>query len=81
MKRASDCDLQACLTVQPRRTYAVPARKTQELASELLSLVNDDRERATAIIREIMYYSPDRQIDWYYERAIQKLNRLHFVSK
>ena len=39
--------------------YAVPARKTQELAS-LLSLVNDDSARAIAIIREIMYYSPNR---------------------
>ena len=81
MERESDCDLRACLSIQPRRSYAVPARKTQELASELLSLVNNDSARAIAIIREIMYYSPNRQIDWYYERAIEKLNRLHFTHK
>ena len=69
MQRNTDCDLRAYLSIQPRR-YAVPARKTQELASELLSLVNDDSARAVAIIREIMYYSPNRQIDWYYERAM-----------
>ena len=77
----NNCDLQACLSIQPRRSCAVPARKTQELASELLSLVNNDSVKAVAIIREIMYYSPNRQIDWYYERAIEKLNRLHFTHK
>ena len=81
MKKDNNCDLQACLSVQPRRSYALPTRKTQELASELLSLVNDDSVRAMAIIQEIMYYSPNRQIDWYYERAIEKLNRLHSTPK
>ena len=71
----NNSDLQACLSIQPRRSHAVPARKTQELASQLLSLVNDDSARAIAIIREIMYYSPNCQIDWYYQRAIEKLNR------
>ena len=48
MKRDSNCDLQACLSIQPRRSYAVPARKTQELAS-LLSLVDDDSARAITL--------------------------------
>ena len=98
MERDKNCDLRACLSIQPRRSYTVPARKTQELASELLSLVNNDSVRAMqrglgglpherlhqeaiAIIREIMYYSPNRQIDWYYERAIEKLNRLRLARK
>ena len=81
MERDSNCDLRTCLSIQPRRSYAVPARKTHELASDLLSLVDDDSAKAVAIIREIMYYSPNRQIDWYYERAIEKLNRLHFTHK
>ena len=70
-----DCDLQACLSVQPKRSYPAPKRKTWELASELLSLVNEDSARAIAIIQEIMYYSPNKSVDWYYERAIDKLNR------
>ena len=74
-------NLQACLSVQPRRRYSAPSRNTRQLASELLSMVNDDQDRAIAIIQEIMYYNRDRSIDWYYERAIEKLNRLHLTHE
>ena len=70
-----DYDLQACLSVQQRSSYPVPNKITQELASELLSLVNDDSAKAMAIIKEIMYYSPNKSVEWYCERAIYRLNR------
>lgn len=75
------CDLSACLSVQPKRAYPVPNKVTQELASELISLVNDDSAKAMAIIKEIMYYSPNKPVDWYYEQAIYRLNRQSFVYK
>ena len=70
-----DCDFQACLSSQPKRLLPPSSKAARELATELLELVNDDTNRAMGIIREIMYYSPDRSIEWYYERAVDKLNR------
>ncbi len=75
MSSSRDCDLHACLTVQPKRTYPVPSKITQELASELLSMVDGDSAKAMAIIRQIMYYSPNKSVEWYYEQAIFQLNR------
>jgi hypothetical protein len=75
MQITKDCDLEACLLVQPKRSHPAPSKKTQELASELLSMVNDDSAKVMAIIRQIMYYSPNKDVDWYYEQAIAQLAR------
>jgi hypothetical protein len=75
MQSTKDCDLQACLLTQPKRTYPLPSKATQELASELLSMLNDDSAKAMAIIKQIMYYSPNKPIEWYCEQALVQLNR------
>jgi hypothetical protein len=75
MQSTKDCDLKACLLTQPKRTHPLPSKATQELASELLSMLNDDSAKATAMIRQIMYYSPNKSIEWYCEQALVQLNR------
>lgn len=76
-----DSDFQACLVNQPRKSRPSSSRIAQELAIELLELVNDDTNKAIAIIREIMYYSPNKSIEWYYEQAVSKLNPMtHYWS-
>ena len=80
MTNIKNSDLQACLSVQTRRAYPAFSKTTQELASELLCMVDNDPGKAMAIIREIMYYSPERQIDWYYERAIAKLSQQRYQT-
>lgn len=80
MINTKNTDLQACLSVQPKRSYPAPSSSTKELASELLCMVDDDSTKAMAIIKEIMYYSPNKPIDWYYEQAIAKLIRQDYQS-
>ena len=75
MQNTQDNDLKACLSTQSKRTYPVPSKVTKELAEELLSMVNDDSYKAMAIIKKIMFYSPNKSINWYYEQAIFQLNR------
>ena len=74
MQKTRSDDLNACLCVQPRRTYAIPTKAVRELAFELLSIVDNDKNKAMAIIREIMYYSPNKSVEWYYEKAIAQLS-------
>ena len=77
-----DTDFQNCLSAQPRRDNPPTSKATQELASELLILVNDDSNKAMAIIKQIMYYSPNKSIEWYCEQAVAKLNRqLYDIAK
>ena len=75
MQKTRSDDLNACLFVQPRRTYAIATKAVRELACELLSIVDNDKNKAMAIIREIMYYSPNKSVEWYYEKAIAQLSR------
>ena len=77
MNYLADSDYPACLSVQPRRAYPATSKITQNLASKLLSMVNDDSAKAMAILRELIYYNPDKPLNWYYERAIDKLNKLY----
>ncbi len=67
-------DLQACLSIQPRNTRPPASKIARELATELLTLVDDDNNKAMAIIREIMYYSPNKSVEWYYEQAVAQLS-------
>lgn len=80
MYNTQDNDLRDCLINRPKRTYPVPSTTTQELASELLSMVNEDSSKAMAIIRKIMFYSPNKSINWYYEQAIFQLNQNLYSS-
>ena len=66
--------------VQPKRAYPAFSKTTKELASELLCMVDGDSAKAMAIIAEIMYYSPEKSIDWYCERAIAKLSRQRYQT-
>ena len=78
MSNIKDSDLQACLSVQPKRAYPAFSKTTKELVSELLCMVDNDSAKAMAIIAEIMHYNAERSIDWYYERAIAKLSRQRY---
>ena len=75
-----DGDFQACLSSQPRKTRPPFSTIARELATELLELVNDDTNKALAIVREIMYYSPNRSVEWYYEQAVSQLRLIHYKS-
>ena len=75
-----DCDFQACLSSQPRRLRPPSSKVARELATELLELVNEDTNRALAIVMEIMYYNPDRSVEWYYEQAVSQLRLIHYRS-
>ncbi|MEN9519944.1 MAG: hypothetical protein RLZZ381_2532 [Cyanobacteriota bacterium] len=75
MQSTRDCDLKDCLLIQPKRTHLIPNKATQELASELLSLLNNDSAKAMAIIKQIMYYNPNKSVEWYCEQAVIQLNR------
>ncbi|MEL6439710.1 MAG: hypothetical protein AAFQ80_10700 [Cyanobacteria bacterium J06621_8] len=75
MTSLNDSNFSDCLSVQPRKSRPATSKVTQELTEELLTLVNDDSDKAMAIIKQIMYYSPDRSLNWYCEQAIGKLNR------
>jgi hypothetical protein len=75
MKDLDSSDFQACLSSQPRKNSPTSSKIAQELATELLTLVGDDSNKAFAIIREIMYYSPNKSVKWYYERAVSQLNQ------
>ncbi len=77
MTYLADSDLSACLSVQPRRADPATSIITQDLASELRSLVNDDSAKAMAILRELIYYNLDKPLNWYYEKAIDKLSKLY----
>ncbi|MGL5941804.1 MAG: hypothetical protein ACRC2S_15770 [Waterburya sp.] len=68
-------DFQDCLSVQPRRKSQPTSKIAYELASELLALVNDDSAKAMAIVKQIVYYNPNKSVEWYYEQAISQLNR------
>ena len=57
MKDLDSSDFQACLSIQPKKTRPASSKIAKELATELLELVNDDTDRAIAIVREIMYYT------------------------
>lgn len=70
-------DLQNCMSVQPRRNCPPVSKFAKELANELLDLVDDDTNKAMAIIREIMFYNPNKSVEWYYERAITQVYRLN----
>ncbi len=70
-----DYDLKACLLSQPKRTHPIASKATQELASELLLLLNGDSVKAMTIIKQIMYYSPNKPVEWYCEQAVVQLNR------
>ena len=74
MSNLNSFDFQACLSVQPKKTRPTYSKIARELATELLELVNGDTNKAIAIIREIMYYSPNRSVEWYYEQAVSKLS-------
>ncbi|HEY9771337.1 MAG TPA: hypothetical protein V6C71_23070 [Coleofasciculaceae cyanobacterium] len=80
MQNLRDGDLSACLSIQAKITYPAPSKITQELASELLSMVDADSAKAMAIIRQIMYYSPNKPVEWYYEQAIFQLNRKLYLT-
>ena len=73
-------DLKNCLTVQPKRIHPPVSIKAQQLAEELLDLLDGNSARAKAIIREIVFYSPNKSIEWYYERAIDKLSKNKTVN-
>lgn len=75
MNSLDSSDFQACLSSQPRKTQPPSSKVARELAKELLELVGDDSKGAIAIIKEIMYYSPNKSVEWYYEQAVNKLNR------
>lgn len=75
MSSLQNIDLHNCLSTQPRKSRPATSKATQELAAELLDLVNHDRNKAMGIIKQIMYYSPDKSIEWYCEQAISKLNK------
>ena len=79
MKNTQDSDLQACLSVQLKRAYPAFSKTTKELAL-VLCMVDNDSAKAMAIIAEIMYFSPEKSIDWYYERAIAKLSRQRYQT-
>ncbi|MEM7590709.1 MAG: hypothetical protein AAF383_04180 [Cyanobacteria bacterium P01_A01_bin.83] len=72
---SSSCDLDHCLSVQPRKNRPASSKATQELAEELLTLVDNDSNKAMGVIKQIMYYNPDKSLDWYCEQAIKKLNQ------
>lgn len=70
-------NFQNCMSVQPRRYYPSPSKLAKELATELLDLVDGDTNKAMATIREIMYYHPNKSVEWYYERAIVQIYRFN----
>lgn len=67
-------DLKACLLSQLKRTHHVASIATQELASELV-FINCDSVKLMTIIKQIMYYSPSKSVEWYCEQAVTYLNR------
>ena len=75
MKDTDSSDFHACLSIQPRKARPTSSKIARELATELLELVNNDTNKALAIVREIMYYSPNKSVEWYYEQAVSQLNR------
>ncbi len=70
-------DFHNYMSVQPRRTCPPVSKFAKELADELLDLVNGDTNKAMAIIREIMFYNPNKSVEWYYERAITQVYQLN----
>ena len=69
------CDLQSCCSVQPRRSYSPASKAAKNLAEELLVLLNYDRVKAEAILRELVLLNPERPIEWYYEIAVHNLHQ------
>lgn len=80
MTSLKNSDLDYCLSIQPKKSRPAISKATQELTEELLTLVNDDSNQAIAIIKQIMYYNPDRSLDWYCEQAIKKLNQQLYLT-
>ncbi|GAB4534720.1 MAG: hypothetical protein Tsb0014_21170 [Pleurocapsa sp.] len=68
-------DLGACLAVQPKRKSPPIGEKAKQLAEELLILVNGNSDQAKTIVSEILYYNPNKPVEWYYEEAINRLNK------
>jgi hypothetical protein len=75
MNYSSCKDLGACLAVQPKRKSPPIGKKAKQLAEELLILVNGNSDQAKSIVSEILYYNPNKPIEWYYEEAINRLNK------
>lgn len=73
MSGLDNFDFHACMSIQPRKIRPPASKAARELATELLDLVDGDRHKAIGIIKEIMYYSPNKSVEWYYERAVSKL--------
>ncbi|BAZ45344.1 hypothetical protein NIES4102_23650 [Chondrocystis sp. NIES-4102] len=80
MQATNNTDLQGCLSIQPRKPYRPVSKIAQELINELLTLVNEDTNKAIAIIKEIMYYSPNQSLEWYCEQAIRQLHRKSYST-
>lgn len=68
-------DLQACCAVQPRRKYPPTSKAAKNLAEELLILLNYDRFKVEAILRELVRQTPNKSIEWYYEVAVYRLTK------
>ena len=73
MNGLDNSDFHACMSLQPRKSCPQSSKAARELATELLDLVKEDRNKAIGIIKEIMYYSPNKSVEWYYEQAVGKL--------
>lgn len=75
MSKNNYSDLQACCAVQPRRKYSPTSKAAKNLAEELLILLDYDRIKAEAILRELVLQTPNKSVEWYYEVAIYRLNK------
>lgn len=68
-------DLQSCCSVQPRRKYPPASKAAKNLAEEFLILLNYNQIKAEAILRNLVSQSPDKSVEWYYEKAVYLLSK------
>lgn len=74
MSSTKESDFQSCLSVQPKHKSLPPSTTAKQLAEELLILVNNDANKAVAIVMELLHYYPHKSIAWCYEQAVSRLS-------
>jgi hypothetical protein len=58
---------------QKRKTVKPVGKAAKHLAEELLDLLDNDTNKAEVILRSLVNFNVDHSIEWYLEKAIEKV--------
>jgi len=58
---------------QKRRTIKPAGKVAKQLAEELLELLDNDKNKAEAILKSLINFHGDNSIEWYLEKAISQV--------